>query len=87
YNSPGLPPDRNIKQPEVQIFVRGIMSEYETTRTKAEAIQDLVHDLNPQYIDGVWYGGFVPVTDLIEIGRDSKERPMFTMNFRTIKNR
>lgn len=82
YDTSGGPPmpDIALRQPTIQIRVRG--AGYEAAHAKAEAVFDVLTRETTREIGGHRYIGIWATSDIGSIGRDDNERHLLTMNFR-----
>lgn len=86
YDTGGLTPNPKwlLDFPSVQVRVRGAKGEYAAARVKAVEAKDVLLGIAAQTINGDGWRGINLVGDLVHIGFDQGERPMFTMNFALI---
>ena len=82
YNTGGRPPDPlyRLDYPSAQIRVRGAANGYAEARSKIEACKDALLGLPSQVVNGDQWDGILPITDIISLGRDEKNRPLMVFN-------
>ena len=80
----GRSPDTgsDIFNTTIQITVRGNRNKYEEAHELAQDIQDFLHGLNNETVNGARYIGVWAEGDILPVGEDDKNRPVFTCNFR-----
>lgn len=69
----------------IQVSVRAV--EYFPGYSLAMAIRDALMIPTAREIDGWHYTGFWLISDVAKIGRDDNNRELFTVNFRTMRQR
>jgi len=87
YNTGGLAPNPKwlMDYPSIQVRVRGDKNAYATSRAKAQAIKDKLLGLESQDVGGgIRLSSTLMVGDIVDLGYDSLQRPLHTMNFRLI---
>lgn len=90
-DSAGSPPERLLEdyyKPMAQILVRGTRNNYSETKSTAESIFQFLYKCGSVIIGTTNYVGFIPTSDIIWLGYDQSDRPIFSMNFlmnRTIR--
>lgn len=67
------------KRPSVQIRLRGLAVNYNATYAKVRAITDLL--TGHKFVDGSSSFSILPQSDIGDLGRDSKGRCLFSVNF------
>lgn len=90
YDSGGFDPEyimdgTTYRQPTVQARIRGREGEYLDAYAKAEEVLNTLDRLAPQTINGAQYSGIWAVGDIARLGLDKQNRPLFTINFRTMR--
>jgi len=85
-DTPGSDPNPKwlIDFPSLQVMVRGNVSGYLDTFVEAKAVKDLLLGVTSQDISGDRWVSITGNGDLGFIGRDEKQRPLFTVNFALI---
>lgn len=69
-----------------QVRVRGLSGEYQETYVKMQDVRDVLLALPSQTINTTLYDGVWQTGDVAFIGQDeSQSRPLFTANFRVIR--
>ncbi len=90
-NGVGVPSDIKelFENPGIQIFARGDKRDADhVVYAAAKAVSDFILSLPDNIeIQGVCYTGFEPTTNIANIGKDSNERFIYSMNFSTFRNR
>jgi len=83
----GFPPNPAflIDNPTVQILIRGNKQDYSVTYTLARLIIDALLGLPKQTVNGTVYIGIWMQSDIIPLGYDESQRPMFSLNFRLVR--
>ena len=71
--------------PTVQVAVRGDVEDFENGFAKCQAIKDELLGKTQEIIGVNNYIGIYMLTDIISLGRDEKERPRFSLNFRAVR--
>jgi len=90
FDSGGVSPDltfdgENIYYPTVMVRVRGRTDKQAITYDLAESIRDALHGLYQTTVDGTVYLLVQASGDIVRVGRDENNRPMFTVNFRLMR--
>jgi hypothetical protein len=82
-DQPGSPPESMLQyyKPMVQVIVRGERNSYEATKTIADDILTCLHAYGPLTIDDTNYVGIWATSDVIPLGYDKSDRPIFSVNF------
>lgn len=70
------------EQPGVQIMVRGEANGYTTANSSMTDIRDYLHGLQTT-INGARYALISQLGDILYLGKDESNRPIFSANFRT----
>lgn len=86
YNTGGPPPNPRylLDFPNVQVRVRGGKGGYEAAQAKAQACKDALLGIPSQVLNGDNWNGITMQSDVMLIGYDETNRPIFTMNFSLI---
>ncbi|MHA1809369.1 MAG: minor capsid protein [Candidatus Heimdallarchaeaceae archaeon] len=86
YDTGGFPPQVNNKldYPTVQVRIRGEVRGYQNAYAKAENIKDALH-AQGNITQGSTKYSIWCMSDILFIGYDDKDRPLFTVNFRTMR--
>ena len=71
--------------PTFQVRVRGAVGGYQAGYELAQSIRDALHQLTNQTFNGTRYIYIFASGDILYIGKDDKDRPLFSINFRTAK--
>ncbi len=81
--SGGQPPNPAwlIDFPSVQIIIRGNEKGYQAARTQARKVKDELLGLPSQDLNGDRWVAINMISDIADIGRDEKKRPMWSINF------
>lgn len=84
YDSGGDPPEPSFtyKYPTVQVRIRGDKGDQSPAYAQAEACQDALNGTENYTINSTRYIGIWGVGDIMFIGYDDNNRPIFTVNFR-----
>jgi len=84
YDSGGFPPQPNFtyEYPTVQVQVRGLAGGYMEAYAMAQAILIALNGTFDVTIDSVRYVGVWAMQSPLFVGRDERNRPLFTINFR-----
>lgn len=82
----GLPsnPAYLLDFPNVQVRVRGSASGYQEAEQKIRDIKDTLLGLPSQDLNGDRWVSITQLTDIVHIGFDESNRPLFTVNFALI---
>ncbi len=70
--------------PTLQVMVRGIVSGYLATFREAKAVKDLLLGIDAQALNLDRWVSVTQNGELMFIGRDETQRPMFSVNFALI---
>lgn len=70
-----------LKQPGLQVRVRGGSNEGSEARTKAEEVRDDLHRIAGATLGAAHYVHVIATSEPVSIGEDDNERPEFTVNF------
>jgi hypothetical protein len=83
YDGPGGSPEANydLDYPTVQVRVRGNRMAYREAYALANDIKQLLHGMTNETINGTRYIEIVCSGDIMHIGYDESERPIFSVNF------
>jgi len=89
YETGGFPPDsiqHGLDQPTFSVHVRGT---YSTAREKLNEAFNLLHQINRSTAGGSTekFISIVAVGDALSLGRDTKNRPVISQNFRALRER
>jgi hypothetical protein len=63
------------------IKVRGGQTGQSASYSLATAIRDSLTALQAQTVNGTWYIGFWVISDIAWLGRDDRQRPLWSVNF------
>jgi len=74
-------PGLDINRPGIQVLVRGDQNGYNAAYSKCENIRDTLLGLPSQTINGDIWASVTMSSDIIFVGYDDKDRPLFTLNF------
>lgn len=88
-DAPGRSPDPRYQrdEPSLQILVRGARRDYDVAYGVAKSVKDELNGIDPIVLDSKDYVLFVMIGNIIPVGPDENERPVFSLNFRlTIEN-
>ena len=88
YHSGGYPRDLSggmVEEPTFQVRVRNASAA--TALTKCETIKDALHGVVEQTINGNRYLLIAQMGDIQNMGKDSRGRPEYSMNFRVYVER
>ena len=83
-DQPGSPPERLLEEyykPMAQILVRGNRNDYFNTKATADSIFKFLYQCGSVLLGTTNYVGFIPTSDIIWLGYDQSDRPVFSMNF------
>lgn len=72
-----------IRMPSVGVQVRGEEEGYEAAYALAEQIYEELHGQSEVTVNGSRYLIIMASSDIMFIGRDKSERPLFSLNFNT----
>jgi hypothetical protein len=75
--------DSTLAYPLVQVRVRA--QDYDTGYAKAKEIEAALGGRAPETVNGTPYAGFWQTGATNHIGADAQERPLFTLNFRLVR--
>jgi hypothetical protein len=83
YDTGGIAPHPNYEylSPSVQIRVRGKKFDTQGAYTICEGIRNVLHGLINQIIGGARYVQILAMGDIISLGFDENNRPVYTVNF------
>lgn len=86
FDVPGLPPQPglDINYPALQIVVRGTPAGYVDSYAKAQRIVDELLGRDTETRGGDIWASVTMSSDIINLGYDDNERPMWSMNFQLI---
>lgn len=73
-----------LDYPSVQIFVRGGQGGYLAAYAAANALKDICLGVTSQNINGDRLVAINMESDILSLGNDENQRPMFSMNFTLI---
>ena len=83
FDTSGMSPDPNaIRNPTVQVMVRGIVGGYEAAYTQMETILTQLHALANTIINSTNYIQIWKLTEPNHVGNDEKGRPIFSCTLR-----
>ena len=84
FDTGGFAPESGYvyERPTVQVQVRGAVGAYEAAYNKAVAVKNALHDLHNQSWGVSRYIGIWAMSDVLHLGYDDKNRPLFSVNFR-----
>jgi len=87
FDTGGFDPDSNtdLENPTVMVRVRGDRGGYTETYSRARDVKDNLHELANETWNGTRYIGIWQVGDILFIGMDENDRPVFTLNFRIMR--
>ena len=88
YDTGGPPSDEaqsGTHYPTFQARVRGAVGGYKTAYTMAQSIRDNLHQRANQTYNATRFIYIYASGDILFIGKDDKDRPLFSCNFRTAK--
>jgi hypothetical protein len=87
YDTGGYPPNPKWLQdnPTVQARIRGSVGGYPAAYSKALAVRDALLGFAGQAINGTNYAGIWCMGDIVSLGYDDSNRPIFTVNFRMVR--
>lgn len=87
YDTGGGQPDtkRNIKNPTVQVRVRGDVFGYQAGYSLAETVFDVLHTVLNTTVNSTRYIQIIATSDINFLGFDDNKRPMWTINFSIIR--
>lgn len=77
-------PHLALNFPSVQIIVRGAPGSYEGAEAKAREVVKKLLGLPSQVVGNDFYGSVRQLGDVISLGFDEKNRPLFSCNFHLI---
>lgn len=85
YDTGGAPTEHwyLYEDPTIQVRVRA--SSYEVGHAKAEQIRVTLTGIRTLVYDGYHYTGFWIISDIAKIGRDDRDREIFTFNLRIMR--
>lgn len=79
-------PRLTVRQPTVQIVVRGAPKDYTGARDKAEAVYQALNGWPGGMIGTGYYSLIEAQGDILPLGYDALYRPMFSINFQTMRS-
>lgn len=84
YDTGGYAPevDYVYERPTIQIRVRGAKGEYQNGHGLAQDIRDALNGLTGYIVNSARYVGIWCEGDVMALGNDDNNRPLFTVNFR-----
>lgn len=71
----------NYFKVNVQARIRGAKFRYQAAYTLAETVRDALHELVLQTVNGTSYKAIWATSDILALGNDENNRPIFTINF------
>ena len=74
-----------VDTPTLQVRVRGAVDDYTGGFTKVQAVKDALLGYGSHTVNGTVYVGIWLVGDINFVTRDDKRRPIFTLNFRIVR--
>jgi len=77
----GIEMDYTYERPSVQVRIRGDKGAYRAAQMRGQAIRDYLKGIVNQTKNSARYLAIWPKGDVLFIGRDEKNRPMFSVNF------
>lgn len=82
----GLPanPAYLLDYPNVQVRVRGDVSSYQSAEAKAREVKDALLGVPSQDLNGDRWVSITQLTDIVSLGFDENDRPLFSVNFACI---
>ncbi|KKN90089.1 hypothetical protein LCGC14_0232020 [marine sediment metagenome] len=78
-------PKYRLNEPTVQVRIRGAKWGYKAAYTKAQAVVDALLGIGKKTINSTVYVGIWQLGDIIFIGFDDNNRPVFTTNWRVVR--
>lgn len=87
YDSSGGEPNPAwlLDEPHVQVRVRGSRADYTGAYDKAYEVLDALLGLPAETLGGTVYTGIWALNDPFLLGYDDSRRPVFTVNFRIVR--
>lgn len=84
YDTSGGDPDGNRAyfRPHIQVRVRGAVGGYRAAGMLARTIQEYLKQRHNETWNSTTYVGIWGMGDILFVGNDEKNRPIFTANFR-----
>lgn len=79
YNPTDTKDGREYERPTFQVKIRNIS--YDAGYAIAEKVKDALHLVRDKNINGHFYSEIKQMTDILSLGKDTKERSEFTVNF------
>ena len=71
--------------PNISVFVRGGVNEYEEAWVKANQVKSALLGIDPTVFEDVRWDGITMRSDIFNTGYDERDRPTFSLNFRVIQ--
>lgn len=71
--------------PTVQVIVRGPKQDYSAGYSKGLEVKNALLGISPTTVSNIRIDGITMLSDLTFIQYDSKDRPLFSLNFRLIQ--
>jgi len=86
YNSGGSAPNPVwlVDYPSVQVRVRGTVNGYQAAYSKMVAVRDTLLGYPSSDLNGDRWVAVNQIGELVELGQDDSNRPLFVVNFRLI---
>ena len=84
YDTGGAEPEAGYvyDYPTIQIRIRGEVGGYRNAYLKAKEVRDALHGRINEIWSSTRYIGIWAMSDILFLGIDDKQRPIFTVNFR-----
>jgi hypothetical protein len=77
--------NRDVENPSVAVRVRGSRIGYQAAYDLSKQILDELHGKSEVTVNNNRYLGIFATSDILAIGRDTNDRPIFSVNFRMMK--
>lgn len=74
-------PNYTYERPTFQVLVRGAVGDYLTAYAKIVECRDALHGLTNDTWNSARYIQILATSDILAIGRDTKRRQLFSVNF------
>ena len=74
-------PNYSYEYPTIQVLIRGNKNGYLATYSKAEEVKLALNGLTNETLNSARYIQILCRGDIIPIGKDESERPLFSVNF------